>query len=305
VHGQVFDTGGTPPLDGVEVIVTDQNTGDSLSNITSMGGWYSVNLANMGQDTDATHEIEVSATYNGKADSESFIRGPVSDSPKRVDLMPTPTPTPTPAGIGRGGGGGAYHPPVTTNVPIDPTTGKVTTTTPLTTDKATLTITAGIIVNDEAGKPLSTSITMTSTPATAEKIGAIAAYDFGPSGTTFSEPIDLVITYDPADVPAGAELTIKMYDGTKWVDLPTTVDTVAHTATAKVSHFRIFALFAAAAAPTPTPTPTVTPTIPPVTPTPTPPVVPPAKPWGLIIGIIIAVIIVGAAAYYFYTKKKA
>jgi len=170
---------------------------------------------------------------------------------------------------GGGGGGGAYHPPVTTNVPIDPTTGKVTTTTPLTTDKATLTITAGIIVNDEAGKPLSTSITMTSTPATAEKIGAIAAYDFGPSGTTFSTPIDLVITYDPADVPAGAELVIKMYDGTAkaWIDLETTVDTVAHTATAKVSHFTIFALFATK--PEVTPTPIATPTIPTVTPTPT------------------------------------
>jgi len=162
---------------------------------------------------------------------------------------------------GRRGGGGAYHPSVTTNVPVD-SEGKVTATTPLTTDKATLTIPAGIIVKDAAGKPLSTSITMASTPTTAEKIGAIAAYNFGPSGTTFSEPIDLVIEYDPADVPAGAELAIKMYDGTKWVDLPTTVDTVAHTATAKVSHFSIFALFAAAAAPTATPTaaPTAIPT---------------------------------------------
>ena len=199
-----------------------------------------------------------------------------------------------------------YTPPVPPI--IDPTDGKMTSTTALTTDKATLTITAGIIVKDAAGKPLSTSITMASTPSTAKKIGAIAAYDFGPSGTTFSVPIDLVIAYDPADVPAGAELVIKMYDGTKWIDLPTTVDTAAHTATAKVSHFSIFALFAAVKL-TATPTVTATPTIPTVTPTPTltptPPVEPPAKPWGLIIGIIVAVIIVGAAAYYFYTKKKA
>ena len=102
--------------------------------------------------------------------------------------------------------------------------------------------------------------------------------------------------------------SIKMYDGTAkaWIDLDMTVDTVAHTATAKVSHFSIFALFAAppVAPPPVTPTPTVAPTVPPVTPT--PPVVPPPvkRPWGLIIGIIIAVIIVGAAAYYFYTKKK-
>ena len=72
---------------------------------------------------------------------------------------------------------------------------------------------------------------------------------------------------------------------------------------------------APAVTPTPTPvvTPAPTPTIPPTataaptpSPTPTPPVKPPVKlPWGLIIGIIVAVIIVGAAAYYFYTKKKA
>ena len=49
---------------------------------------------------------------------------------------------------------------------------------------------------------------------------------------------------------------------------------------------------------TPTPTPTSTPRAIPVPP-------PGKRPWGLIIGIIIAVIVVGATAYYFYTKKKA
>jgi hypothetical protein len=115
VHGQVFDTGGITPLNDVEVIVTDMNTSDFISNVTSAGGWYSVNLANMGHDTDATHVIEVSATFGGKTDSESFKRGPVSDSPKKVDLTleiapspsPSPSPSPTPPGVGRGGGGGA------------------------------------------------------------------------------------------------------------------------------------------------------------------------------------------------------
>jgi len=100
VHGRVFDTDGQTPLDGVEVIVTDMNTSDTISNVTSMGGWYSVNLANMVHNTNATDIIKVSATFEGKTDSESFTRGPVSNSPKRVDLvlqlMPTPTPTVTP-----------------------------------------------------------------------------------------------------------------------------------------------------------------------------------------------------------------
>ena len=113
VHGRVFDTDGQTPLDGVEVIVTDMNTSDTISNVTSMGGWYSVNLANMVHNTSATDIIKVSATFEGKTDSESFTRGPVSNSPKRVDLvlqlMPTPTPTvtPTPTPYYRVGGGAA------------------------------------------------------------------------------------------------------------------------------------------------------------------------------------------------------
>ncbi|MBE0516857.1 MAG: hypothetical protein IBX41_05630 [Methanophagales archaeon] len=70
------------------------------------------------------------------------------------------------------------------------------------------------------------------------------------------------------------------------------------------THFSTFVLFAAPpVAPPPTPTPTPPPV---VTPTPTPPVIvpPPVIPWALIIGIVIAMIIVGAAAYYIYTKKK-
>ena len=218
-----------------------------------------------------------------------------------ISAAPTPTP------YYRALGGGAAAAPI--NVPVDPTTGAATSTTTLTVDGATLTIPEGTIVKDAEGNPLSTSITMLYTPATAERIGAIAAYDFGPSGTTFSPPIDLVVAYDPADIPAGyseSDLVIKMYDGTAWIDLPTTVDTVAHTATAKVSHFTIFALFAAPpVAPPPTPTPTPSPTIPAVTPTPTPtpPVVPPKVPLALIIGIVIAVIVIGVVAYYFYTKK--
>jgi hypothetical protein len=140
-------------------------------------------------------------------------------------------------------------------------------------EKATLTIPAGTIVKDAEGNPLSTSITTLYTPTTAERIGAITAYEFGPSGTTFVPPIDLVIAYNPADIPAGfseSDLVIRMWDGTAWIDLVTTVDTVAHRATAKVSHFTVFVLFAAPPI-APPPTPVVTPTPPPsVTPVPTP-----------------------------------
>ncbi len=138
VHGQVFDTDGRP-LNGVEVIVTDQNTGDSLSNVTSMGGWYSVNLANMPKNTSDTHVIEVSATFEGNTDSEFFARGPVSDSQKRVNLTleiaptpttptPTVTPTPTPSRRGGGGGGGARPTPTPSPAPTPTPTPLVTPT---------------------------------------------------------------------------------------------------------------------------------------------------------------------------------
>jgi hypothetical protein len=230
-------------------------------------------------------------------------------NPIELSAIPTAPTAPTPY---RPGGGVRVPSVPAINVPVDPATGAVTSTTSLTVEKATLTIPAGAIIKDAAGDPLSTSITTMHTPSTAKTVGAIAAYDFGPSGTRFSKPIDLVIAYDPADIPAGmseSDLVVRMYDGTAkaWIDLDTSVDTAARTATAKVSHFTIFALFTAA--PPAVVTPTAKPTIPPTavpTATPIPPVVPPVKsPWGLIIGIIVAVIIVGAAAYYVYTKKKA
>lgn len=208
------------------------------------------------------------------------------------------------AGGGGGGGGGAalLIPP---NIPIDPATGRVTSTTSLTVDGAMLTIPAGTVVRDAEGKPLSR---ITSATITAGSVGAIAAYDFGPSGTSFSPPIDLVIAYDPTTIPQGfseSGLVIRMWDGTEWVDLDTTIDTVAHTATAKVSHFTIFALFAIPGAVTPSPAPiapTVTPT---VTPAPTP-VPPPFKlpTLYLVLVVIIALVLVALIIAYGIRRRR-
>ncbi|MGB2842387.1 MAG: Ig-like domain-containing protein [Halobacteriota archaeon] len=195
-------------------------------------------------------------------------------------------------------GGGGAGPAPEMNVPVDPETGAVLETTTLTVDDATLTIPEGTIVRDAEGNALSTSISLLHAPTIAESIGAIKAYDCGPGGTTFNPPIDLVIGYDPADIPAGfteSDLVIRMWDGTAWIDLDTSIDTVAHTATAKVSHFTIFGLFAAppVAPPPVTPTPTVMPTATPtVTPTPTPSPIPRIR---MAIVIVVVVAIVAAA----------
>ena len=46
VYGQVFDTDGVNPVDGVSVTVTCIETAESLSATTASGGWYSVTLGN-------------------------------------------------------------------------------------------------------------------------------------------------------------------------------------------------------------------------------------------------------------------
>jgi hypothetical protein len=48
IYGQVFDTDGTTPLDGVTVRITNLETGSSLDPVvTADGGWYLVNLGNL------------------------------------------------------------------------------------------------------------------------------------------------------------------------------------------------------------------------------------------------------------------
>jgi hypothetical protein len=47
-YGQVFDTDGSTPVDGVTVTVTNLATGSSVDpTVTASGGWYTVNLGNL------------------------------------------------------------------------------------------------------------------------------------------------------------------------------------------------------------------------------------------------------------------
>jgi hypothetical protein len=48
ISGQVFDTDGTTPVDGVTITVTDLETGSKVNTeVTAQGGWYSINLGNL------------------------------------------------------------------------------------------------------------------------------------------------------------------------------------------------------------------------------------------------------------------
>lgn len=76
---------------------------------------------------------------------------------------------------------------------------------------------------------------VTSTDPAAMAIGK--SYDLGPSGTTFAQPVDITLAYDPAFVPAGtdpATIGVAYYTGTHWAVAGGAVDPAAHTVTVRV-----------------------------------------------------------------------
>lgn len=76
-----------------------------------------------------------------------------------------------------------------------------------------------------------------------ELIGSGLYYEFGPSGTVFSEEVLITIDFDPA-IFEGMTPVIYTYsseDG--WTALETTVDREKGRATAMISHFSLYALF--------------------------------------------------------------
>jgi len=153
------------------------------------------------------------------------------------------------------------------------------------------------------GNPLQ-SITVDETcvvfPPDPKIIGCV--YDYKPTGATFSPPITLTLKYDPGLVPAGVDeskLVIAFYNTatSKWEVVPgSVVDTVKHTVTVQISHFTMFAVYAAAPAVTPTPT---------VAPTPTPTEEKGGLSGGVIaLIVILVVIVIGLAGYWFLKKRK-
>jgi hypothetical protein len=65
-------------------------------------------------------------------------------------------------------------------------------------------------------------------------------FEFGPSGTEFDTPLTLTIKYDPANLPTGMEensLRMLKLNGSKWIQIGSTVNTVDKTVSATVSSF--------------------------------------------------------------------
>lgn len=104
--------------------------------------------------------------------------------------------------------------------------------------KAKLIIPEGTTALDADGKSLK-SISISSTQIG----GTIMACNLGPSGATFDPKVTLIFEFDSGDVSGGETVVVKFFDGSEWIPLETTVDITKNTATAKVSHFSVFALF--------------------------------------------------------------
>lgn len=185
-------------------------------------------------------------------------------------------------------------------------------------------ILAGTVLKTAEGSAL-TSIAMSepdSLPPPPPGANIITAQELGPSGATFNPSITLMLTFDPAELPAGVsedDLTIAYWDGVVWIPLETTIDLNASLMSVQVNHFTVFGILAKLPATTPaiptTPAASITPTTPttpttPVTPiTPTVPTAPaPGAPptgpnWGLIGGIM-AVAVLGIGGIVYRVRRK-
>ncbi len=189
----------------------------------------------------------------------------------------TMPPTPT----GGGGGGGSIYDFTGTGTLLTSSEGKVLRTTTITSENgvATLTLPQGTIALAGDDKPVGEiTIGMINAsdlpPAPDGATFAFAGYacECSPAGATFSPAIPLTFTLTADEWEAfGGDLSVRFYDDETgdWVDVPVTVDAAAHTVTAEVSHFSIFALFAEAVestaaqdASTPASTTTATPATP-------------------------------------------
>jgi len=77
----------------------------------------------------------------------------------------------------------------------------------------------------------------------------VSAVEFGPTGTTFSNPMTVIFGYDATQVPKGvgvSGLALNWYnnDTGKWVSCDYTVDVVNHQITGNISHFSLYAVIA-------------------------------------------------------------
>ncbi|MDY6959884.1 MAG: hypothetical protein SVK08_12105, partial [Halobacteriota archaeon] len=174
-------------------------------------------------------------TFSVKARDQA---GNEDQSPaNRSFVVSVPTPTPAPTGGGGGGGGGGSSP--SGNLQTD-NSGYVKSTAVISSEDevSTITVPEGTTALDGNGKALKL---VTISPISLD--GTLSAYNYGPEGATFVPDATIKIKFDPNDLSKGDTVVIKVFDGVEWTSLETSVDFNENIATARVTHFSIFALF--------------------------------------------------------------
>ncbi|RZN33956.1 MAG: TIGR04279 domain-containing protein [Methanophagales archaeon ANME-1-THS] len=267
--------------------ITGASTAASVEKGTKTGNTYEFELP-VGGLPDGDYFLYVAA-WNVTNPAQRVVA--FSQERVKIETEPPSTPSPTPPRVPLGR---SYKPTIPTDF-----MGIVTTSLTLCSDdgRACASMHTGTTAQDAKGQPLK-EITFSVPPDLPTPLPPgvlVLAIQLGPEGATFSPPIEVCITFDPAEL-AGKIPVIYTYSAAEgWKALETTV--VGNKACAKVDHFSIFVLFAESVVPTPPPTPEVTPPITPTpvaTPTPPPPF--PMVPLVIIIAIV-AVVIIAAVAY--------
>jgi len=90
-----------------------------------------------------------------------------------------------------------------------------------------------------------TATSVQSPPTPPANTNLIAAYELGPSNSSFNPALTLTLKYDEASLPAGVQesnLYIAYWDGSQWTALASTLHDQANIVTAQVAHFSTFAI---------------------------------------------------------------
>lgn len=212
-------------------------------------GWYQAKGIAQPYLTDGVDGDWQFAYWAGDASGTSLVSTPIPmDGPKNADAVwiYTPPGSAVPGGVTYGwfGAGGLF--------PVDPlfrTLGDVMIE-GANPDDPMLLLGAGTAVGGFTGGA-HVEGALAGTPAPPEGASIVYAYQFTPSGVTFNPAAQVVITYNPDDVPEGSVLVIAYYDEAlgQWVEVDTAGyvlggEAVPNALVGDVAHFTYFALLA-------------------------------------------------------------
>ena len=85
------------------------------------------------------------------------------------------------------------------------------------------------------------------TPPNDGRVPVSLGYQLGPSGANFDTPVPVTLNYDPERLPEGvnADALVVAYfdpDTEQWIELVSQIDQQAHTVSAEIQHFSVYAI---------------------------------------------------------------